>query len=109
MVRDPHALVRSGVAGGPRPRPRQVLPLPDDVLIALLTAEDGGERVLLMVGEIVQELVFSHQMPPSFRYRMRGHEHPAVRATATGVWDRLTAEERQALLTDPHPDVRETA
>ncbi|MFJ6784954.1 hypothetical protein [Streptomyces yangpuensis] len=109
LVRDPHSLVRAGLAGGPHPRPRQVLALPDDVLITLLTAEDSGERVLLRVGEIVQELVFSRQMTASFRYRMRGHEHPAVRSTATGVWGRLTAEERQALLTDPHPDVREEA
>ncbi|MFE1900865.1 hypothetical protein [Streptomyces yangpuensis] len=109
LVGDPHSLVRAAVAGGPRPRPRQVLPLPDDVLITLLTAEDSCERVLLRAGEILQELAFSHQMSPSFRYRMRGHEHPAVRATATGVWGRLTAEERHALVTDPHPDVRKAA
>ncbi|MER7734073.1 hypothetical protein ABTX80_24595 [Streptomyces erythrochromogenes] len=109
LVADPHVLVRATVAGGPRPRPRQQRPLPDDVLVTLLTAEDGGERELLTAAEVRQELLSSWQVTTSFRYRMRGHEHPAVRGLATGVWDMLTAQERQALLDDPDPDVRESA
>ncbi|MFJ9945288.1 hypothetical protein [Streptomyces erythrochromogenes] len=109
LVEDPHVMVRATVAGGPRPRPRQQRPLPDDVLVTLLTAEDSGERELLTADEIRQELIASWQVTASFRYRMRRHEHPAVRELATGVWDMLTAEERQALLDDPDPDVRESA
>ncbi|MFE5677611.1 hypothetical protein ACFQ7B_05960 [Streptomyces erythrochromogenes] len=109
LAEDPNVVVRSGVVFGPRPRPRRPCPLPDDVLLTLLTTEYPGEPQLLMFGEMVQELISSHQMPPSFQYRMRVHENPVLRELATGVWHRLTAEERQALLTDPDPDVRASA
>ncbi|WP_240804095.1 hypothetical protein [Streptomyces sp. A0592] len=109
LASDPHVMVRATVAGGPRPRPRQQRPLPDDVLVTLLTAEDSGEPELLTVNEILQELMFSRQVTPSFRYRMRGHEHPTVRGLATDVWSGLTAEEQEALLNDPDPDVRASA
>ncbi|MFE7099813.1 hypothetical protein [Streptomyces erythrochromogenes] len=109
LAEDPDVVVRSGVVFGPRPRPRQPSPLPDDVLVTLLTAEYPGEPQLLTVGETAQELIASHQMPPSFQYRMRVHENPVLRGLATGVWHRLTSEERQALLTDPDPDIRASA
>ncbi|WP_405428344.1 hypothetical protein [Streptomyces erythrochromogenes] len=109
LAEDPDVVVRSGVVFGPRPRPRQPCPLPDDVLVTTLTTEYPGEPQLLMFGEMVQELIASHQMPPSFQYRMRVHENPVLRGLATGVWRRLTAEERQALLTDPDPDIRKSA
>ncbi|MFJ9936903.1 hypothetical protein ACIRSJ_27735 [Streptomyces virginiae] len=109
LVDDPHDLVRATVAGGPHPRPRRPLPLPDDVVITLLTAEERGTPQRLTVGEIVSELMSSWQVSASFRYRMRGHEHPAVRSLAAGMWSLLTAEERNGLLADPHPDVRSAA
>ncbi|MFD9082589.1 hypothetical protein [Streptomyces erythrochromogenes] len=109
LVEDPHVMVRATVAGGPHPRPRQQRPLPDDVLVTLLTAEDSGELELLTADEIRSELAASWQVTASFRYRMRRHEHPAVRSLATDVWNMLTAEERQALLNDPDPDVRASA
>ncbi|MEU4356115.1 hypothetical protein [Streptomyces virginiae] len=109
LVEDPHDLVRATVAGGPHPRPRRPLPLPDDVIVTLLTAEEVGEPQRLTVDEIVSELLSSWQVSASFRYRMRGHEHPAVRSLAVDVWALLTTEEQQALLTDPHPDVRRAA
>ncbi|MFC9824499.1 hypothetical protein ACFWG6_27745 [Streptomyces erythrochromogenes] len=109
LAADPHVMVRAAVAGGPRPRPRQQRPLPDGVLLTLLTAEDSGEPELLTVNEILQELMFSRQVTASFRYRMRGHEHPTVRGLATDVWSRLTAEDQEALLNDPDPDVRASA
>ncbi|MFG2229114.1 hypothetical protein ACGFNX_03685 [Streptomyces sp. NPDC048723] len=109
LVEDPHSFVRMEVAAGPRPRPRQPRPLPDDALIFLLTTEDGGDSGLLTAGEIAQELVASYQIPPSFRPRMLGHEHPALRIFASQPWSWLTSEQRKALLTDPHPDVRASA
>ncbi|MFB6557623.1 hypothetical protein ACFCYH_01700 [Streptomyces sp. NPDC056400] len=109
LVEDPHSLVRAQVASGPHPRPRQPRPLPDDALAFLLTTEDGGESGHLTANEIAWELVSSYQMPPSFRYRMLGHAHPALRALATDLWSGLTPEQRNALLTDPHPDVRARA
>ncbi|MFB6691492.1 hypothetical protein ACFCX3_13250 [Streptomyces virginiae] len=109
LVDDPHDLVRATVAGGPHPRPRRPLPLPDDVVITLLTAEERGTPQRVTVGEIVSELMSSWQVSASFRYRMRGHEHPAVRSLAADVWSLLTAEEQNGLLADPHPDVRSAA
>ncbi|MFD7781913.1 hypothetical protein ACFV4Q_02180 [Streptomyces nojiriensis] len=109
LVDDPHSFVRARVASGPHPRPRQPQPLPDEALVFLLTAEDGGESGLLTAVEITQELVSSYQIPASFRLRMLGHEHPALRIFASHPWSRLTPEQRTALLTDPHPDVRASA
>ncbi|MEU6901454.1 hypothetical protein [Streptomyces virginiae] len=109
LADDPHDLVRATVAGGPRPRPRRPLPLPDDAVVTLLTAEERGAPERVTVGEIVSELMSSWQVSASFRYRMRRHEHPAVRSLAADVWGLLTAEEQKGLLADPHPDVRRAA
>ncbi|MFB7147921.1 hypothetical protein [Streptomyces virginiae] len=59
LAADPSGIVRGRLAGGARPRPRWVRPLPDDILVTLLTAQDGGEDGMLTEHEIVQELSFS--------------------------------------------------
>ncbi|MFJ8849362.1 hypothetical protein [Streptomyces sp. NPDC102437] len=43
LATDPSGIVRGWLAAGPRHYPRWVRPLPDDVLVTLLTAKDGGE------------------------------------------------------------------
>ncbi|MEU9109272.1 hypothetical protein AB0D54_34105 [Streptomyces xanthophaeus] len=58
LATDPSGLVRARLAS-PRHRPRGVRPLPDDILVALLTAQDGGEDGILTEHEIIQELDFS--------------------------------------------------
>ncbi|GGS31309.1 hypothetical protein Snoj_35490 [Streptomyces nojiriensis] len=109
LAEDPHCFVRAQVASGPHPRPRRPRPLPDEALIFLLTAEEGGDSKLLTANEIAQELVFSYQIPASFRRRMQRHAHPALRIFAAQPWSWLTPEHRRALLADPHPDVRASA
>ncbi|WP_314245008.1 hypothetical protein [Streptomyces sp. DSM 40907] len=109
LATDPSGIIRAGLAGGPRPRPRWVRPLPDDILTTLLTAQDGGEDGMLTEHEIVQELSFSRQIPLSFYRAMAGHEHPGLRVRAAWRWQSLTPAQREALLNDPDPAVREAA
>ncbi|MEU8773341.1 hypothetical protein [Streptomyces sp. NPDC048606] len=109
LASDPSGIVRGRLAGGPRPRPRRVRPLPDDILVTLLTARDGGEDRMLTEHEIAQELDFSRQIPASFHRSMADHEHPRLRVRATWNWRSLTPAQREALLDDPDPAVREAA
>lgn len=109
LATDPSGIVRAWLAGGPRPRPRRVRTLPDDVLVTLLTAQDGGEDGRLTAGEIIEELESSGQIPPSFRRSLAGREHPGLRIRATWAWQSLTPAQRAALLDDPDPSVREEA
>ncbi|MGW6919262.1 hypothetical protein ACWGB8_36420 [Kitasatospora sp. NPDC054939] len=109
LVGDRHSLVRATLAQGPRPSPRRPVPLPEDVVIALLTAENGGEPEVLTADEIASELLSSLQVPRSFWYRTIGHEHPALRTRSVQLWHRLTPEQREALLSDPHPRIRALA
>ncbi|MFZ3474979.1 hypothetical protein ACODT3_01105 [Streptomyces sp. 4.24] len=109
LATDPSGIVRGRLAGGPRPRPRRVRPLPDDILVTFLTAQDGGEDGMLTEHEIVQELSFSRQIPLSFHRSMAGHEHPELRKRATWEWQSLTPAQREALLDDAVPAVREAA
>ncbi|MGW7436623.1 hypothetical protein [Streptomyces sp. NPDC054849] len=109
LATDPSGVVRAGLAGGPRPRPRWVRPLPDDILVTFLTAQDGGEDGMLTEHEITQELSASRQIPLSFYQAMAGHEHPELRVRATWGWQSLTPAHREALLDDPDPAVREAA
>ena len=109
LATDPSGIVRARLAGGPRPRPRWVRPLPDDILVTLLTAQDGGEDGMLTEHEIVQELISSRQIPLSFYRSMAGHKHPGLRVRATWRWQSLTPAQREALLDDPDPAVREAA
>ncbi|MEC4574248.1 hypothetical protein [Streptomyces virginiae] len=109
LAADPSGIVRGRLAGGARPRPRRVRPLPDDILVTLLTAQDGGEDGMLTENEIAQELSFSRQIPQSFYRSMAGHEHPGLRVRAAQRWQSLTPAQREALLDDPDPAVREAA
>jgi hypothetical protein len=83
--------------------------LPDDILVTLLTARDGGEDGTLTANEIAGELISSQQIPLSFHRSMAGHEHPGLRERATWEWHSLTAAQREALLDDPDPAVRKAA
>ncbi|MER7001328.1 hypothetical protein [Streptomyces sp. NPDC000410] len=109
LATDPSGIIRARLAGGPRPRPRWVRPLPDDILVTLLTAQDGGEDGMLTEHEIVQELTSSRQIPQSFYRSMAGHEHPGLRVRAAWTWQSLTPAQQEALLDDPDPAVREAA
>ncbi|AWZ03916.1 hypothetical protein [Streptomyces sp. ICC4] len=109
LATDQSGIVRYRLAAGPRPRPRRVRPLPDDILVTLLTAQDGGEDGMLTEHEIVQELSSSRQIPLSFHRSMAGHEHPEIRERAAWEWQSLTPGQREALLDDAVPAVREAA
>ncbi|MCW7991582.1 hypothetical protein XF35_41905, partial [Streptomyces platensis subsp. clarensis] len=111
LATDPSGIVRGWLAGGPRPRflLRWVRPLPEDILVTLLTARDGGEDGLVTEDEIVAELSSSRQIPRSFARSMAGHEHPGIRVRAAWGWQSLTPAQREALLDDPDPAVREAA
>jgi Leucine rich repeat variant len=110
LVNDPDALVRAALAGGPRPRLGPPRPLPDDVLEQLLTGHDEpGRSRVVAADEIKQELESSGQIPQSFRRSMPGHQNPALRVQATGLWLWLTPAQREALLADPVPAVRQAA
>ncbi|MCQ4213931.1 hypothetical protein, partial [Streptomyces longispororuber] len=109
LATDPSGLVRANLAAGPRNVPRWVRPLPDDILVALFTARDGGDDGRLTADEIIGELVSSRQIPLSFSRRMAGHEHPALRIQAALRWTSLTPAQRVRLLDDPDPAVRQAA
>ncbi|WP_329624797.1 hypothetical protein OG357_34225 [Streptomyces sp. NBC_01255] len=109
LASDPSGIVRWWLAGGPRPRPRWVRPLPDDILVTLLTAQDGGEDGMLTANEIIEGLDWSRQIPLSFHRSMAGHEHPELRIRATWRWQSLTPAQRAGLLDDPDSAVREAA
>lgn len=110
LVNDADARVRAALAGGPRLRFGRVEALPDDVLETLLTARDGsGADPILTAAEIGEELAFSGQIPASFRRRMAGHREPELRAWSARLWTWLSPAQREALLADPDPAVREAA
>jgi hypothetical protein len=109
LATDPSGIVRARLAASPYPRPRWVRPLPDDILVTLLTAQDGGEDGVLTEHEIVEELRSSRQIPLSFYRSMAGHGHPGLRVRAAWRWQSLTAAQREALLNDPDPTVRKAA
>lgn len=110
LVNDSDALVRADLASGPRARLGMAEALPDDVLETLLTAQDDNSQgQVLTADEIRQELEFSGQISRSFRRRMLDHPNPELRAQAAGLWLWLTPRQRDALLADPAPAVREAA
>ncbi|SEG84278.1 hypothetical protein SAMN05216223_11541 [Actinacidiphila yanglinensis] len=110
LVNDPDAFVRNALASGPRPRVGRVDALPDDVLEILLTRQDdAGHGQLLTADEIRQELEVSGQISQAFRCAMPEHENPELRRRAAGLWLWLTPLQRDALLADPVPAVREAA
>ncbi|MCX5414819.1 hypothetical protein [Streptomyces sp. NBC_00059] len=110
LATDPSGLVRARLANPHlHPWPRRVRPLPDDILVTLLTAQDGGEDGKLTANEIIGELDSSRQIPLSFFRSMAGHEDPALRIRATWRWESLTPAQQAGLLDDPDPAVREAA
>ncbi|MFJ3929312.1 hypothetical protein [Streptomyces sp. NPDC090029] len=110
LATDPSGLVRARLANPHlRPWPRWVRPLPDDILVTLLTAQDGGQDGKVTANEIIGELDSSRQIPLSFFRSMAGHEDPALRIRATWRWESLTPAQRAGLLDDPDPAVREAA
>ncbi|MFE6710579.1 hypothetical protein [Streptomyces sp. NPDC057695] len=110
LATDPSGLVRARLAH-PRRRswPRWVRLLPDDIILALLTARDGGEDGRLTANEIISELDSSRQMPLSFFRSLADYEDPALRIRAMWRWESLTPAQRARLLDDPDPEVREAA
>ncbi|MER7723234.1 hypothetical protein [Streptomyces sp. NPDC096323] len=110
LATDPSGLVRARLANPYLHYwPRWVRPLPDDILVTLLTAQDGGEDGKVTANEIIWELESSRQMPLSFFRSMAGREDPALRIRATWRWQSLTPAQRAELLDDPDPAVREAA
>ncbi|MFJ4340185.1 hypothetical protein [Streptomyces sp. NPDC088915] len=109
LATDPSGLVRARLAEGPRRHLRRVRPLPDDVLVTLLTAQDGGEDNRVTADDIIGVLESSRQIPLSFRHSLAGREHPELRMRATWSWESLTPAQRAELLDDPDPAVREAA
>ncbi|MFD5937211.1 hypothetical protein [Streptomyces sp. NPDC060333] len=109
LASDPSGLVRAHLARGPRLQPRWVRPLPDGILVTFLTAQEGGEDGRVTEKDIVGELWSSRQVTPSFPRDVAGHDHPALRLYAAFQWQSLTAAQRDALLDDPDPAVREAA
>ncbi|MFJ7206153.1 hypothetical protein ACIQWR_21775 [Streptomyces sp. NPDC098789] len=109
LASDPSGLVRAYLAAGTRLKPRRVRPLPDDILVTFLTAQDGGEDGRVSEQDIAWELWSSRQVPLSFPRDMAGHDHPTLRRYAAFQWQSLTAAQRDVLLDDPDPAVREAA
>lgn len=110
LATDPSGLVRARLANPHlRPWPRWVRPLPDDILVTFLTAQDGGEDGKITANEIIGELESSRQIPLSFFRSMAGHEDPVLRTWAIRRWESLTPAQRAALLDDPDPAVRAAA
>ncbi|MGW2638726.1 hypothetical protein [Streptomyces sp. NPDC001348] len=110
LLDDPDAFVRADLASGPRPRLGPVEALPDDVIETLLTSQDDPARDQpVTAAEISQELAFSGQIPMSFHRGMWAHKNPRLRVQGAGPWHWLTPEQRNALLADPEPAVREAA
>ncbi|KES05432.1 hypothetical protein BU52_19515 [Streptomyces toyocaensis] len=110
LLDDPNALVRADLASGPHPRLGRVAALPDDVIETLLTRQDTSDHgQLVAADEISQELAFSGQIPMSFYREMWAHKNPEPRKQGASWWLWLTAEQRNALLADPDPAVRDAA
>ncbi|MFJ3636531.1 hypothetical protein [Streptomyces sp. NPDC090112] len=103
LATDPSGIVRAWLAGAPRPRRRAVRPLPDDIIITLLTARDGGADGLLTADEIIQELDFSWQVPQAFHRAAAGHKNAELRVHAARQWHLLTRAQRELCSTTPAP------
>ncbi|MEU2679023.1 hypothetical protein ABZ638_19280 [Streptomyces sp. NPDC007107] len=110
LATDPSGLVRARLANPRlRPWPRWVRPLPDDILVTLLTARDGGADGKVTANEIISELDSSRQIPLSFFRSMAGRDDAALRIRATWRWESLTPAQQAGLLDDPDPAVRAAA
>jgi hypothetical protein len=110
LVDDPDERVRAALVTGPPRHERGRIPtLPDDVVEQLLLTRDDSETQLLTAREIGRELLLSTQISAGYLQAMPRHTDPRVRVHATNLWMVLTAEQREALLADSDPDVRQEA
>lgn len=110
LVHDHDVLVRASLAGGPRRGPGRIAPLPDDVLeLFLMARHEELEGDLLTAHEVREELIMSGQISQSFRRALPEHESAELRVQATQLWLWLTPGQRDALLADHDPAVREAA
>lgn len=108
LASDSDEWVRISLASGPRPRPAQPRPLPDDVLERLLLQDGVHGNPVLLAEEFCTELFFSQQVPQDFLRGLLNHPNPALRRHSPRVWHWLTDDERQALRADSDPGVQET-
>lgn len=109
LIDDPHDFVRASLAGGPRRRPGHPRPLPDEIVKSFLFADDrAGVRWLTAI-ELVQELASSGQIRRGLQQEVVGHPDPRLRAWAAESWRALSPQQRDVLLADPDPMVREAA
>lgn len=99
LVDDSHWLVRLLLATRPD-RTRPVRPLPAWVVDRMLTTYDN---------EGIGELVLSGQISHEVQLSYARHPMASIRAMALNRWESLSADERAALLNDPHPQVRGSA
>ncbi|PTA46616.1 hypothetical protein C8054_08985 [Micromonospora sp. RP3T] len=105
LLADPAWRVRTRAFG----RPGQE-PLPDDVLVRLLTELDAPPSDMPfsraeLIGELFEATGYDRRL---FRLAA-AHPRPGVRRFAAGSWYRLDERSRQALLEDEVPDVRAAA
>ncbi|MFJ8039892.1 hypothetical protein ACIRBX_05150 [Kitasatospora sp. NPDC096147] len=106
LADDPSSLVRAWMATGPDRLGRRLEPLPEEVVVRLMTARTGPDD-LLTADEIAGQL--SSQIPLSYYQKLPTHPDPALRIRATGHWQSLTDRQREALRTDPDPAIRASA
>ncbi|MEY9931294.1 hypothetical protein ABH926_005943 [Catenulispora sp. GP43] len=110
LVTDPDPMVRIRLAGGPRrSHLLPIKPLPDAVLETLLLQDGMHGNDLFTAYECQQELFFSQQVPRDFLRGLIHHQNPALRVHSTRILFVLTDDERQVLLADPDPIVRQEA
>ncbi|MFJ7269197.1 hypothetical protein ACIQV3_21585 [Streptomyces sp. NPDC099050] len=100
LVDDPEWFVRAHLAEGPKlPFGRVCRPLPDEVVVRMITTYDNDSLMGALYRQISTALLLS----------MPTHPVAEVRRWGIGRWDELPAEIQAALLADPDEDVRESA
>ncbi|MEU8431477.1 Mucin-2 [Streptomyces sp. NPDC029216] len=102
LADDPSPTVRAALAYGPawHGQRTRVAPLPDGVCARLLEDPDPSVRTALLD---------SPHLALSFVASLATHRDPAARRSAARAWERLSPDERSALLADPDPEVRRAA
>ncbi|MFI5527120.1 hypothetical protein ACIA8O_01060 [Kitasatospora sp. NPDC051853] len=108
LADDPSAMVRAWMATGPRDWVWPRTPLPEEVVVKLMTARTDPDD-LLTADEIASQLPFSRQIPDSYHRKLPTHPNPKLRLQATWNWQSLTEDQRAALRTDPDPTIRAAA
>ncbi|MGW4650539.1 hypothetical protein [Kitasatospora sp. NPDC004289] len=108
LADDPSAMVRAWMATGPREWVWPRTPLPEEVVVKLMTASTDPDD-LVTADEIASSLPFSRQIPDSYYRSLPTHPNPKLRIQATFTWQSLTDDQREALRADPDPAVRASA